>query len=108
MATNKSRTVSTTLTTSNQDVYTAPDQYSALVRSILISNTTSTAKTVSMDWYDDSETSYHTLMEATSIPANGIVQITDVAWLDRQDKIRALASANSSIEISIFVQEVFG
>ena len=108
MSTNKSRTLSKTLTTSNQDVYTAPDQYSALIRSILITNTTSSLQTVSMDWYDDSESAYHTMLEQTEIPANGIVQLTDSLWLDREDKIRALAGSGSAIELSIFVQEVFG
>lgn len=108
MSTNKSRTLSTTLTTSNQDVYTAPNQYSALVRSILISNTTSSLQTVSIDWYDDSETAYHTVLEQTEIPANGVLQLTDSLWLDKEDKIRALAGAGSAIELSIFVQEVFG
>jgi hypothetical protein len=104
----KNRTVASTLTTSNQDVYTAPDQYASHIVSIFIANTASTAQTISMDWYDASETSFHTLMEQTSIPANGILQISNVLWLDRQDKIRALASANSSIEVSIYVEELFG
>lgn len=103
----KNRTVSATLTTSNQDVYVAPNQYTSNVVSILVTNTSSSVKTVSMDWYDSSATTYHTLMEQTTVPANGILQITNAVWLDKEDKIRALASAGSSVEVTIYVEETF-
>ena len=103
--TTKNRTVAATLTTSNQDIFVAPNQYSSAVFSIYLSNTTSSKQTVSMDWYDASEDSYHTLLEQTPIIANGVVQLTETLWLDRTDKIRALASANSAIEVSIYVVE---
>ena len=104
----KNRTVASTLTTSNQDIFVAPNQYSSAVLSIFISNTTSSKQTVSIDWYDASEDSYHTLFEQAPIIANGVVQLTETLWLDRTDKIRALASANSAIEVSIYVAEQFG
>jgi len=103
----KNRTVASTLTTSNQDIFVAPNQFAAAVLSIFITNTTSSAQTVSIDWYDASEDSYHTLFEQAPIIANGVVQLTETLWLDRADKIRALASANSAIEVSIQVAEQF-
>jgi hypothetical protein len=103
----KNRTVASTLTTSNQDIFVAPNQFAAAVLSIFITNTTSSAKTVSIDWYDASEDSYHTLFEQAPIIANGVVQLTETLWLDSTDKIRALASANSAIEVSIQVAEQF-
>jgi hypothetical protein len=101
----KYRTVGKALTTSNQDVYTVPAQWSATVSSICISNTSDASVTVSLDWYSAADTAYHSMMEQVTLPAYSMLQITDALYLQKNDKIRALASANSSVEVSVMVAE---
>lgn len=101
----KYRSVSKTLTTSNQDVYTVPSQWTASIDSICIANTSATPVTVSLDWYDSVATSYHTVMEQVSLPAHSMLQLTDMLYLQKGDKLRALASANASVEVTVRVSE---
>lgn len=101
----KNRSVAKQLTTSNQDIYTAPNTWSSEVASILISNETGSAVTIDLDWYEAATTTYHTFAKSLNIPSNSIVQITDALYLQKQDKIRGLASANSAITITVKAYE---
>lgn len=107
MITTKKRTVGLELTTSNQDIYTVPSNHESNIKSIFISNLTGTEVTFSLDWYDNENTTYHTIAEATKLRPNGLIQITEGFWLHKSDKIRGLASANSSVQISINVEEEY-
>ena len=101
----KTRTVSLELTTSNQDIYTVPNNYEAEVKSIYIANNTSNQVTFSMDWYDSANTTYYTMAETTKLIANGLIQITDPLWLQKTDKIRGLCSSSNAVTITIQVEE---
>jgi len=103
----KKRTVGLDLTTSNQDIYIVPANHEASIKSIFISNLTGTQVTFSLDWYDSANTTYHTIAEATKLRPNGLIQITEGFWLLKSDKIRGLASANSSVHITINVEEEY-
>lgn len=107
MLTTKKRTVGLDLSTSNQDIYTVPPSHESNIKSIIISNLTNVKVSFSLDWYDSANTTYHTITEATTLEPNGIIQITDGLWLLKSDKIRGLASANSSVHISINVEEEY-
>lgn len=100
-------TTSLSLNTSNQDIFTSPANFRCHVKSILVANTTSGELTISLDWYDSSETSYHTLCESMSVPANGVVQITDAIYLQPSDKIRGLASSASGIEVTVLTEQTY-
>lgn len=104
----KNRMIGAALTTSNVDIYTVPARYTSYVTSIIISNQTASSATVSLDWYDYASSTYYTLMEQVSIAGNSIIQISDEPLtLQQADKLRALASANSAITITIKVEEEF-
>jgi len=103
----KNRTVALELGTSNSDIYTVPNNYETQVKSIFISNLTGNQVTFSLDWYDSSTTTYYTITEATKLLPNAIIQITESLWLEEADKIRGLASATSSVNISINVEEAY-
>jgi hypothetical protein len=105
--TTKKRTVGLDLTTSNQDIYTVPASHESNIKSIFISNTSGNTVTFSLDWYDSANTTYHTIAEATTLKPNGLIQITEGFWLLKTDKIRGLASANSSVHISLNVEEEY-
>ena len=101
----KTRTVSLELTTSNQDIYTVPNNYEAEIKSIYIANNTSNQVTFSMDLYDSANTTYYTMAETTKLIANGLIQITDPLWLQKTDKIRGLCSSSNGVTITIQVEE---
>lgn len=104
----KNRMIGAALTTSNVDIYTVPARYTSYVTSIIIANESASAATVSLDWYDYASTTYYTLMERVLINGNSIIQISDEPLtLQQADKLRALASANSAITITIKVEEEF-
>lgn len=103
----KNRTVALQLTTSNQDVYTAPPSFKATVDSILITNSSSSPATVTMEWWNKTDNTYTKLLGGTLIQAGGIVQITDSMAIDQGDLIRALASAASAITITVRATETY-
>ena len=107
MATTKNRTVGALLTTSNADLYTVPANYETDIKSIYINNKASTDAKFSLDWYDSQNTTYHTLAEEVTVPANSLLQITDSLWFYKGDKFRGLASAADSVTVTFNVEELF-
>ena len=105
--TTKNRTLGATLTTSNQDIYTAPNTFMADVDSIFITNTTTSAVTFSLDWYDSKGSAYHTIAETVRLEPNSLLQITKAFYLSPGDKLRGLCSVNSAVEVSVKVSEQY-
>lgn len=105
--TTKNRTIGTLLTTSNQDAYVVPANYKAEVGSILINNSTASTVTLTMDWLDVASGVYTKIASTTPIYPYSMVQITKPLHLTAGDKIRALASANSAISVSVDVNELY-
>lgn len=103
----KNRTISVELTTSNQDLYTVPNNYEAEVVSILFSNATSAEKNFSLDWYSAQNAVWYTFAEQTPILENAIAQFENTLWLKKSDKLRGLASANSAVTVTLQVREYF-
>jgi hypothetical protein len=108
MAERKRRTLALELTTANQDIYTVPTRFNTGVNSIYINNASGSTVTFSLDWYEAATATYHTLAETVELPANSLLQITDYPlFLVKNDKIRGLSSANSSVNISISLEEYY-
>lgn len=107
MATTKNRTVGALLTTSNADLYTVPANYETNIKSIYINNKASTDAKFSLDWYDSQNTTYHTLAEEVTVPANSLLQITDSLWFYKGDKFRGLCNNADSITVVFNVEETF-
>jgi hypothetical protein len=105
--TNKNRTVGLVLTTSNQDVYTVPTSFKATVDSVVVSNTSSVPVTFSLDWYQSLSSTYYAIATNVRMEPNSVLQLTHAFYLDPRDKIRGLASAGSSITVSIRTSENF-
>jgi len=101
----KYQTVSIELTTSNQDIYTAPAQFTTDIVSIFITNLSGTTVTFNLDWYDSSATAYNPLADEVELVGGGMIQVTEALQLDPNDKIRGLASANSSVRITVRARE---
>jgi hypothetical protein len=105
--TTKNRTLGATLTTSNQDIYTVPPTFKADVESIFVTNTTISAVTFSLDWYNSAAATYHTIAETVRLEPNSLLQITKAFFLSHGDKIRGLCSVNGSVEVSVKVAEQY-
>ena len=103
----KNRTLSTVLTTSNQDLYVAPDRWNAEVFSIFITNTANAPRKITMEWYDSVTSTWYYLMKDMPLVPNGIIQIEESMYLVPTDKIRALADVNTSVTVTIKVLEDF-
>ena len=108
MSLDKKRTLSKELTTANQDIYTVPPSFSGNVTSIIVTNASSSSVTFSLDWYDSTATQYHTIAETVKMVPNSIIQITEYSlFLEKNDKIRGLASANSAVTVTVSTEEMF-
>lgn len=105
--TSKNRSIGLTLTTSNSDVYVVPTSFKSTIDSILISNITSSAITFNLDWYKLSNTTYYPIATTVRMEPNSVLQITDALYLEAGDKIRGLASAGTSIVVTIRVKEQY-
>ena len=105
--TTKNRTLGATLTTSNQDIYTVPPTFKADVESIYITNVTSSYVTFSLDWYNSTAATYHTIAETVRLEPNSLLQITKAFYLLQDDKIRGLCSVNGAVEVSVKVAEQY-
>lgn len=101
----KDRTVGKELTTTNSNIYQTPRFYTAMIDSIIITNSSSSTQTFSLDWYDSESSTYFTLAELTPIIANGMIQITDCLFLKAEDVLRGLASVNSAITVVVRMKE---
>ena len=102
---NKKRTVSKQLTTSMSDVYVVPAAFKADVSSIVIANVTTAPIDVTLNWNDG--TSSYALFGDVSVKPNTTIQMTQPLFLDKNNKIEAIASVNSAITVSVRVEEYF-
>jgi len=103
----RSKTLGKVLTTSSQDIYTVPNSFTSIIDSIIISNITSGTVTFTLQWYSATDAVTYSMFYNSVLPANTTVQITDPLILQAADKIRGLASANSSVNITLRVEEEY-
>lgn len=102
---NKNRTIAKELTTSMADVYVVPAAFKTDVSSIVVANSTGSPVDVTLNW-SDSVYSY-TLFGDVSVKPNTTIQMTQPLFLDKNQKIEALASVGSAITVSVRVEEYF-
>ena len=101
----KNRTYNKALTTVKEVVYTAPSRFEAIIKSILISNTSAVRATFSLDFYKNLDTTTLELIKDLIIEPNSIVQIDNILHLEVKDALQASASVDASLVISLLVEE---
>jgi hypothetical protein len=89
----------TQLTTSGQTLYTVPASKTAIIKQIVVTNVTGSAATFSL--YIGSVATANALFSATSVAANDTVIINLSQVLTQNEILTALASANSTLNITI-------
>jgi len=101
--TNQSDLAEVTLTASNADVYTVPASTRTLVYSILVTNTDSVARTVTCTLSDNSAgpTEYKLAHQIPLAAGDSLELLRKPKVLETNDKIRALASATSVLDMTI-------
>lgn len=107
MVSTKNRTIGKVLTTANSDVYTVPARWNSSVYSLIVANTSAAAKTVSLEWYDSTNATWYYLMKDVLLGANSILQIEEPLYLVATDQIRGLASADTSVTVTLNIREDF-
>jgi len=103
----RAKTLGKALTTSSQDIYSIPNSFTSIIDSIIISNITSSNVTFILQWYSSTDAVAYNMFYNSVLPANTTIQITDPLILRSGDKLKGLASANSSVNITIRVQEEY-
>ena len=89
----------TQLTTSGQTLYTVPASKTAIIKQLVVTNVTGSAATFSL--YIGSATAANALFSATSVAANDAIVINLSQVLNSTEILTALASANSTLNITI-------
>jgi hypothetical protein len=107
MSSLRDRTLGKVLTTSSQDIYTIPNSFISHMDSIIITNITSSSVTFILQWYSATDAVTYSLFFNSVLPANSTIQISDPLILQAGDKLKGLASANSSVNITLRVQEKY-
>jgi hypothetical protein len=99
-------------TTSNQAIYTAPGtsggRERAVVFNIQVANVGVASRTVTVEWQDASAALASTrLVNTLTVPVGSAVNILGgKTVLEAADTIRALASANTDVEITVSLIEI--
>ena len=102
---NKRRTIAKELTTSLTDVYVVPASFKADVSSIVVANNTNAPINVTVKWNDG--TSSYVLFGDVSVKPNTTIQMTQPLFLDKNQKIEAVASVGGAVTVSVRVEEIF-
>lgn len=89
----------TQLTTSGQTLYTVPSSKTAIVKQIVVTNVTGSSATFSL--FIGSAATPNALFSATSVAANDAIVINLSQVLNSTEILTALASANSTLNITI-------
>ena len=89
----------TQLTTSGQTLYTVPSSKTTIVKQIVVTNVTASAATFSL--YIGSAATPNALFSATSVAANDTIIVNLSQVLTQNEILTALASANSTLNITI-------
>jgi len=104
-------TSSSDLTTTGQTlIYTVPNNYSAIVRTLIIANTDSSNRNITLQWLHADTTTTHSILEGHQISGSNFEAIfTDSLplFLHEGDKIYVTAATANTIVTTICVEEYF-
>jgi hypothetical protein len=84
--------------------YTVPGATQAIIRSIILVNTTGSPVTVSL--FVGGSASSNKILDTYSIPANTRVTLNDVLTLGAADTLQAVASSAASVTMTVFGLEI--
>jgi hypothetical protein len=104
VADNYKKLSQTQLPTGAAAQYTVPGATQAIIRSIVLVNTSGSARTVNL--YTDGSAAANKILDTYSIPANSRVELNSVITLAASGAIWGDASAATSVTMTIFGLEI--
>ena len=108
--TTESKTVTSTSADGSADVvYTVPDNYSAIVRFLHLSNGTNSNKKAYIQFYHNDDTSYYNLVNGLSMSGHSTHDVVSCNFftLHQKDKILSYIESSMTLDVTISVEEYF-
>jgi len=97
-------------TTSQTLVYTVPSNYSGIVRSLIIANSDTSNRNITLEWYHADDASTHSILVGHAISGSSYEAVFNdnvPMYLHRGDKIYLTAATANTIVATICVEEYF-
>lgn len=108
--TTESKTVTSTSSGASADViYTVPDNHSAVVRFLHLSNGTTSTKKAYVQWYHNDDTTYYNIENGLSMAGNSSYDIISGNFiaLHQKDKVVAYIESGMTLDVTLSVEEYF-
>jgi len=108
--TTESKTITSTSADASADlIYTVPDNYSAIVRFLHLSNGTNNNKKAYLQFYHNDDATYHYIINGLGMSANTTHDVVSGNFftLHQKDKILAYIESGMILDITISVEEYF-
>jgi len=108
--TTESKTITSTSADGSADVvYTVPDNYSAIVRFLHLSNGTNSTKKAYIQFYHNDDTTYYNLVNGLnmSVHTKHDVVSGNFFTLHQKDKIVSYIESGMTLDVTVSVEEYF-
>ena len=108
--TTESKTITSTSADASADViYTVPDNHSAIVRFLHLSNGTTSTKKAYLQFYHNDDTAYHYLVNGLSMAGNSVHEVVSGNFftLHQKDKIVSYIESGMTLDVTISIEEYF-
>lgn len=108
--TTETKTITSTSSGASADViYTVPDNHSAIVRFLHLSNGTTSAKKAYVQWYHNDDTTYYSLVNGLSMSGHTTHDVISGNFmaLHQKDKVVAYIESGMTLDVTISVEEYF-
>jgi hypothetical protein len=106
----ESKTITSTSADASADLlYTCPNNYSAIVRYLNLSNGTANNKKAYIQFYHQDDTTYHYIANGIAMGANTTKNLLDGNYfnLHQGDKILAYIESGMTLDVTISVEEYY-
>jgi hypothetical protein len=105
----KSRSIGTNLTAGSANtVYECPSNWTAHMVLLFVTNHGSGNKTLTIEWYDSSTSTWYYILGGYTLNAYGYLMLADsYLVLNAGDKMRITPEAGSSMSATVTVEEYF-
>jgi hypothetical protein len=114
LSSSKFFTESVTVTSTSADgsadvIYTVPNNFSSIVRYLLLSNGTSSTKKAYVQFYHADDNTYHYLAKGLSMAGNSIDSLSSYGSLNLHegDKIVSYIETGMDLDVTISVEEYY-
>lgn len=109
LKTSRARSIGHNLTAGSANiVYECPENFTAYMTLLFVTNHGSGNKTITVEWYDKTEDTWYYILGGYVISAYGFLKLSDgYLVLNSGDKMRITPEAASSMSSIVTVEELF-